>query len=1490
MRKRLLACVLALAMATTLLPMSVFAATTDEGTTVPSNPLISATEVPSVSSEKDSKVQIEKTVKDDSSIELSAYVTGAVKTTSKPLDIVLVLDVSGSMGDPYAAPEYQATAKTTWSYNDIKNDKNNKYYFKSGKSYYPVYADTYGLFETNYVLCADGYGSWLDDSFSDSSRDPDAIIYHKSLYIMTSAQKNKIDALKTAVNGFIESVSADATENSVTHNISIVKFAGNKRDEVGNDTYRNGQFMYNYSQVVVSLTDVSNGKTKLTNAVQALRPAGATRADYGLELAQAELAKSSEGRQKVIIMFTDGVPSTFNTFDNEVASDAIKAAKGLKGSGAQVFSVGIFENAPMKDMTNYMNAVSSNYLTASYDKGQGGGWNWNLGTQTSNNYYKDASALDLSAVFQQIQSEMASVEVKSTAVLSDTLSACFKLSTDASKAVTAEVQSISKDGKTWTGDTDQPTLTVETNGKDITVTGFDYGANPVINKGTAEAPDWTGKRVVLTIPFEPDTGYTGWVAGEKNYFTNDTDTNKAGLRDGSETYNELTKSPTAPVTGYTVTYDWTDLPEGVAATPNKPAQAVLIPGQTFTKDNTNYTAEGYTFDGWGDSKYGTDQTLQPTDGNYTMPASDVTITGTWTKNEIPPQTYSVSYEWTGLVGVTFTGEGPTPPSAKSGLKENESYTVDTKYKKGDTVTSADGTVYVFSGWKVTTPATGTTINENGTITMPPAHVILSGTWAFVQNPATPVTVDLSNYFKKKLDVADGSTLPNPYSETFTLAVSEQKADDPTLVTYTGTATVTNSTDAFSFNFATQDASNAGKLTFTEKGTHTYTVAETSKVTNVTNDPNLPYTMTIKVEKDDTANALTAAVSFTDKAGNPVVTADTAAITVTNTYEDNTPAPTTGTLTIAKGINLSAYPEGAVYREAADGHTFAFLVKDEEGKVVATPTIRYSSVFDNGMEYAVNKTEVTLPFGTYTVEEVMETANLGYDTDTHLFKYSAKAFSGSFYGLGEAKTLSAEHPSDTVIVVNDYTTWESGFGKHASALNGTTSDITLTLPKGFIQPLVVVNSNSEVPTICAKLVDEIGSGTVNVGGKDYTYDFAFVTDAEISLELDSQTKVVAQKGEPAEDGSITYTFISKDGKEFAELVYCPENRNSQEHFTLFIYDGKYFAGSAVKLHYQVKLDPSGLTTKGTTYGTLNEYGKDTTKDSALLTNNSAILYKVGYVDNELVVGPIVTFPLPTVSYTVSGGNGGGGGHSRPTLNTEDHYGYIIGYPDGTVQPGGSITRAEVATIFFRMLTDSSRTEFWSQTNSFSDVPSTAWFNNAVSTLTKAGIIAGYEDGTFQPNATITRAEFATIAVRFFEASYDGKDFFTDIDGHWAQQYINDAANAGLVNGYEDGTFGPNKAITRAEAMTLVNRALDRHPDADHFLKDMITWPDNSDTTAWYYEAVQEATNSHEYTMKTNTDKTKYEDWTKLLKMRDWKAFEAAWSNANSASNPGEVMGK
>ena len=243
--------------------------------------------------------------------------------------------------------------------------------------------------------------------------------------------------------------------------------------------------------------------------------------------------------------------------------------------------------------------------------------------------------------------------------------------------------------------------------------------------------------------------------------------------------------------------------------------------------------------------------------------------------------------------------------------------------------------------------------------------------------------------------------------------------------------------------------------------------------------------------------------------------------------------------------------------------------------------------------------------------------------------------------------------------------------------------------------------------------------------------------------------------------------------------------------------------------------------------------------------------------------------------------------KPELNTEDHYAYIVGYEDGSVQPEGDITRAEVATIFFRLLTDESRNEYWSQTNPYSDVSADDWFNNAVSTLTNAGVLDGYEDGTFKPNGNITRAEFATITARFFEATYDGENLFPDIEGHWAQDYINEAANAGIVDGYPDGTFGPQKLITRAEAMTMVNRTIDRHPHEDHLLADMIVWPDNPET-AWYYEQVQEATNSHEYTMNTDDEQNPYEIWTKLLPNRDWSELEKEWSDANDGAGSGEVV--
>ena len=223
-----------------------------------------------------------------------------------------------------------------------------------------------------------------------------------------------------------------------------------------------------------------------------------------------------------------------------------------------------------------------------------------------------------------------------------------------------------------------------------------------------------------------------------------------------------------------------------------------------------------------------------------------------------------------------------------------------------------------------------------------------------------------------------------------------------------------------------------------------------------------------------------------------------------------------------------------------------------------------------------------------------------------------------------------------------------------------------------------------------------------------------------------------------------------------------------------------------------------------------------------------------------------------------------------LNTTDHFAYIIGYGNGEVRPQNNITRAEVATIFFRLLTDDVRDENLTKTNRYSDVAATSWYNTAVSTLSSMGIITGYPDGTFRPNAAITRAEFAAIAARFDNDGDKTAAKFSDIATHWARDEISIAYNNGWITGYPDGTFGPQRDITRAETMTLVNRVLNRQPETeDDLLPNMTVWTDNANPKAWYYLAVQEATNSHYYKFKTNS---KYEKWTELRETRDWTQLE------------------
>lgn len=221
-----------------------------------------------------------------------------------------------------------------------------------------------------------------------------------------------------------------------------------------------------------------------------------------------------------------------------------------------------------------------------------------------------------------------------------------------------------------------------------------------------------------------------------------------------------------------------------------------------------------------------------------------------------------------------------------------------------------------------------------------------------------------------------------------------------------------------------------------------------------------------------------------------------------------------------------------------------------------------------------------------------------------------------------------------------------------------------------------------------------------------------------------------------------------------------------------------------------------------------------------------------------------------------------------LNGDDHFAYVIGYPDGKVHPKGNISRAETATIFFRLLKADIRDGNLTADNDFSDVSDGQWHNKAISTMAKLGIVKGRRADSFDPDASITRAEFAAICARFNTKPVENSGSFSDISGHWAENEIERAAAFGWISGYPDGTFHPDARITRAEAMTMINRVLCRMPQSKSDLLDsMVTWPDNKPSD-WHYLAVQEATNSHDFNRQGEVG----ESWTKLTSVPDWTRYQ------------------
>lgn len=398
-------------------------------------------------------------------------------------------------------------------------------------------------------------------------------------------------------------------------------------------------------------------------------------------------------------------------------------------------------------------------------------------------------------------------------------------------------------------------------------------------------------------------------------------------------------------------------------------------------------------------------------------------------------------------------------------------------------------------------------------------------------------------------------------------------------------------------------------------------------------------------------------------------------------------------------------------------------------------------------------------------------------------------------------------------------------------------------KGQINFAAIANTILYTVGVGSTVTDIMGYDTSN--GNNYNFD---LVPNSLILTVGGQSLAYKRVDDTYYFGNTGVDLNEKNCR--FQVVYTPEN-DGEEKFVWTINEA-VSNFSRVQLSYQLRLRDDARTSK----------------DNYFYTNFSATLTpkdsggKTGI--NQTFDRPRVTFGLGDADYLLPILNLK---KATPKLNTCDHFAYVQGYPDGTVKPAGSITRAEVAAILFRLMDADSRSLYYSTASGFRDVDSTKWYNTYVATLNNAGVITDSRTGYFRPNDAITRAELAAMLAQFAEKK-SAAIYFSDVSaGYWAANAIALTANLGWINGYPDGTFGPDKTVTRAELMAMVNRATGRAPKSTSaLLSGMKTWKDNADTARWYYLDVQEATNSHTYLGAPT------ETWTSLTTTPDWSQYE------------------
>lgn len=1384
-----------------------------------------------------------KTITQDSSdpdkytVTLEQWATGTVSTKQKPLDIVLVLDVSGSMDEKFGG-----------------------------------------------------------------------------------GNTKKIASLKNSVNSFIDNIASKATDE-VTHKIAIVKFAGDKTKKIGNDMYTEGIWpfdeTYNYTQIVKDLTLVKGNTADLKNAVNKLRPAGATAADWGLEKAKDAFGSETAdpSRQRVVIMFTDGEPNHSNGFSNNVADKAIGHAKSLKNNySSLVYTIGIFKNANVgnslpdnnnsgSNKTNrYMHLVSSNYPNATDMNTPG------TGSVTSGYYKVAADANELQSAFDNISTSIgqSGSNLNSTAVLTDVVAPNFKAPKDANevKLYTAAYNGTSFGDRTeYTG----ATVNIGENGA-VTVTGFDYSANFVSAKPHPGTTDNYGKKLIVEFTIEVDR--------TKTYGGTQLTNAGAKIDLGDETIIEVANpkvpvaitNPNIPNVERTKPYDEgkgfdvkdifeNDIAAKVPTNGSKNEHVKIEYVITHKDKDGNTVTDGtYTIDPKGINGIWNPVTDIKTPGDVGEYVYTVTRTIS-DANTINPHAASVSAQGTMTFKITsrtgLTVEGTSYNGKYDGAshgyaaiaKINGEVVNDAtiSYKVGDGEWTTDvpkvkdvvdtTTVQVMAKKAGYTPAeatynltvtprpiefTASTVTRNWTGSLITVNYVADNDVTITPNRPTATVPDVGLLdghecsFTGEVYSASG-TAAGEYEGKFetTVALSIKDADDndvtanytavykpgkliivePTAATVTLTAKklLDNDLAKDSFTFVLKDKDNIiiqtkynnengivsfDQLTFAEAGNHIYYISEVAGDKTSINYDKTVYKVTVNVTLDTAVGKYVSAVAYSKLLddGVPAPTTNNEAVF------NNTTKPT-GSLTISKTVSGNA---------ASTTKEFTFIVKlipnsDTTNNNIIYGNVTNVTVIDNEISFKLkagdSKTINGLPDGIrYTVQELDSN---GY-------------------------TVSAKVNDDPVQLENNMLEGTIAAGVETKIVfNNHKSHVYPPNPPIMDEIIVEITGNSD-SVVYDGTEHSVKGYTVKISDPRYTEaDFTFTGKAEAS-GVNAGTYEMGLKAEQFRNTNARFTNVKFVIKADGVLTITPK-------------DLTITAGS------KTEYGPTPVTCGEWTVSGLVAGDK---VESVKITGIQSVPGSSPNVPSDAVIknakGEDVTknYAIKYVNGTLT---------MLEVLNKEDHFNYIIGTPEGLSLPTANVTRAEVATIFFRLMTDDARAKFDSLDNNFSDVAKGKWYNRAISTLAKAGIVKGDPAGTYRPGDPITRAEMAAIIARFGDFKEGGKTF-NDISGHWAQKYIELAASNGWINGNPDGTFKPNNNITRAETVAMINRVLDRQTkDVSDLLpvSQMTNWSDNMDTAKWYYRDMQEATNNHKAERVGNSI---YEKWTEKLPDIDWASYQ------------------